>query len=413
MSHSGPELPQGPEAPGQLQVVWHQEPSPAKGTGGPKRPLIIAGVAALIVAAVVGATVLTNRSPDASTGTADRGAANGSGPRVDVPSAGSAGEASATPTIPLKSAPPDFSTGLATTSPMVVRVLATTCRGTGVGTGFRLANQLVLTSYSSIDRSVSTVVVDAAGQPSKAQLVGVDPSTDVALLAVTDIDSFGAGLTPESAPLTAGDWVAAVGVLSRTTKVASVVAQVVGDDSSSTRRGVESAGLVATQASIDGGLAGSPVIDESGRLIGVILGHPGKTGRLIVPAKALQMGINHASTTPPKPLSCGKPTGPKSETVITGNAPKAIRQAFTQYFGGINAGNHDRAYAALGPKFHQAPYSSSSFDWTSSFDFNVVVKSARKTEVGWKPGSLSIPSNASTRAQMASNVLAGRSITPC
>jgi hypothetical protein len=65
--------------------------------------------------------------------------------------------------------------------------------------------------------------------------------------------------------------------------------------------------------------------------------------------------------------------GPQSTTRISGSAPPALKEGLLGYFDGINSHDNERAWAHMGPRWHTAAYSASSFDWTTTYDFNIKV----------------------------------------
>jgi len=82
---------------------------------------------------------------------------------------------------------------------------------------------------------------------------------------------------------------------------------------------------------------------------------------------------------------CERPTGPYSQTKISGDAPAAMIRGLEAYFGGINEADYRQAYNALGPRYHDA---GSSLDdvapgWVSTYDFNIQIRSTEGDDEAW------------------------------
>ncbi len=179
--------------------------------------------------------------------------------------------------------------------------------------------------------------------------------------------------------LAVGDWVAVVGLRSRSTTVSSKINRITLSGKSIRHRGVRIADLAGLPGGLDIGLGGAPVVNASGGVAGAVFALPGQSKRLVVPADRLQAGVEAArGAGAPAPGRCPRPTGPSSQTAISGDMPKAMRKGLNAYFGGINAADDARAFAAIGPGYGlTAPP-----DWVSTFDFNIRVRSSRLTSSG-------------------------------
>jgi serine protease Do len=137
----------------------------------------------------------------------------------------------------------------------------------GLGSGFVVEkNGYILTNYHVVSESNSVTVKFASGNEFKAKVIGTDPPTD---LAVVKID---AGNLPvltlgDSDKIQVGEWVIAIGNpfgLSSTVTVGVVSAK------GRSGIGIEDyEDFIQTDASINMGNSGGPLIDSNGQVIGI------------------------------------------------------------------------------------------------------------------------------------------------
>jgi S1-C subfamily serine protease len=85
---------------------------------------------------------------------------------------------------PTPATAPDWATTYRGAASGVVRIDATTCAGSGVGTGFLLSPNLVATVAHVVDGAVA-IDITAGNQTTAGQVQGIDPATDVALVRIT------------------------------------------------------------------------------------------------------------------------------------------------------------------------------------------------------------------------------------
>jgi S1-C subfamily serine protease len=150
--------------------------------------------------------------------------------------------------------------------------------GFGSGSGFVLDDEgHILTNHHVVAGARRIEVHNFARQKFEAEVVGVDPVTDIALLHVADHDG---ALFPapigESEDLLIGDGVLALGQplgLKFTITAGFVRArgrQLTGEEST-----VES--FIRTDAAIDAGNSGGPLVDRFGRVVGINTATAGST----------------------------------------------------------------------------------------------------------------------------------------
>jgi putative serine protease PepD len=156
-------------------------------------------------------------------------------------------------------------------SPGVVSVEVTTAQGGGTGSGFVLDRDgYILTNDHVVDGARTVDVRFGEGAPVAARVVGADPSTDLALL---KIDPAGRKLTPlalgSSKGLKVGQPAIAIGSPFRlegtlTTGVVSALGRTI---TSPNNFSIDN--VVQTDAAINPGNSGGPLLDASGRVVGI------------------------------------------------------------------------------------------------------------------------------------------------
>src|SRR4051794_16834877 len=158
-------------------------------------------------------------------------------------------------------------------SPGVVSIEVTTAAGGGTGSGFVLDRAgYILTNDHVVDGAQSVRVRFGSGgdAPISARVVGVDPSTDLALV---KIDPAGRQLTPvalgSSKDLKVGQPAIAIGSPFRlegtlTTGVISALGRTI-----TAPNNFSIDNVVQTDAAINPGNSGGPLLDASGRVVGI------------------------------------------------------------------------------------------------------------------------------------------------
>jgi serine protease Do len=152
------------------------------------------------------------------------------------------------------------------------RVGARRVIGRGLGSGFVFdSNGLILTNHHVVEGATSISVMFSNQERKRAEAVGHDPQTDLAVLRVD-----GAGLPHlvlgDSDRLRVGEWVLAIGNpfgLSHTVSAGIVSAK---GRTRSDVKGLDPAGyydFLQTDASINPGNSGGPLLDLSGQVVGI------------------------------------------------------------------------------------------------------------------------------------------------
>ncbi len=233
---------------------------PPRWLGGALVPAVVGGCIALGGAAITG-----NLGGDTTIVAGDR---------TPLP-AGVPVTASASPTAPsdgAATAARSVQEIVAESAPAVVKVtVGNAASGGRFGSGFLVDRRgRVLTNAHVVDGSTSATVTFDDGTESRASVLGTDESTDLAVLLVADPPS---GVTPlplgRSAGLVVGDPVVAIGnpfglERTATTGIVSALKRII-----TAPNGFEIQNVVQTDAAINQGNSGGPLLDRRGRVLGI------------------------------------------------------------------------------------------------------------------------------------------------
>jgi S1-C subfamily serine protease len=165
----------------------------------------------------------------------------------------------------------DVSDLYARVSPGVVSIDVTSAEGAGTGSGFVLdRNGYILTNDHVVEGAQTVRVHFGEGAGINAQVIGADPSTDLALV---KINPAGRNLTPvvlgSSKGLKVGQPAIAIGSPFRlegtlTTGVISALGR-----SIQSPNGFSIDNVIQTDAAINPGNSGGPLLDASGKVVGI------------------------------------------------------------------------------------------------------------------------------------------------
>jgi S1-C subfamily serine protease len=353
-------------------------PDPLPARDGRHRLATWLGLAAaflLVVGASVAGTVWwTTRSADvAGLASAPEEAQASSEPTVpDV-----------TPTEPVPREPPqDFSETYADVESGVVRILATTCDGDGIGTGFLLGARTVATAAHVVD-GASAIAVDGPSGPQPARVLGFDLGHDLAILRLSSpieghVFSFAA---TDAAP---GMTVAAIGFPLDEPKTLTL-GVVSGLDRTIRIDGRLRSGLLQTDTAINPGNSGGPLVTQTGEVIGVVdalrLRSRG-IGYAVQVSIAEPVLTEPAAMTTPATPDCSITEAPDQLTVAPRLLPAmtptsaAIQNTLGLYYNAINSSDYDAVIDQFAPEY------ATGFDadelatnLATSIDFNAVIHS--------------------------------------
>jgi hypothetical protein len=333
------------------------------------RVAAVVALAVAVLAGVVTGVVLVNRDDPPPNAAAPNGTSTGADPPVQAPT-GSTDPSAVQPTFDIPkpdqpntaTPPPDLTGVFGRVRSGTVRVLASTCSGTGIGTAFLTDARTALVALGSVDHAVAVAVV-VRGRPVPARVKSVSNRTGLATLRLARSVAgyhFELGAAP-----TVGQSVGVVGVPVAGTAPKLTKAEV----TATGERGSGLSGLVALKGAADLGLSGAPVVDGSGAVVGMVVADKDETGLKAVPATTL----DRAKTQSPDEGDCGRPEGPQIPTVITGDAPEALQSTLQQYFTGINTGDYDAVFDAFEPGVLRGSRSRIEQGFRSTYDFNVRI----------------------------------------
>jgi serine protease Do len=213
-----------------------------------------------------------------------------------------------------------------------------------LGSGFIVApDGYILTNNHVVGKADLVMVIVGDDNPVRAEVVGTDPATDLALIKVRGYDRLPVLQFADSDKLKVGDWVVAIGQpfgLSHT--VTSGIISALGRNNMDLNTYED---FIQTDAPINPGNSGGPLVDLDGRVIGVntaILGAEGNIGiGFAIPANMVKnvyeqlrrngkvargfLGINMQDLTPRLAAIFGAPADTKGILIshVEPNSPAA------------------------------------------------------------------------------------------
>ena len=139
-------------------------------------------------------------------------------------------------------------------------------RGLGSGVVVDAANGYVLTNFHVVAGADQVKVALADGREFKAAWVRSDPLTDVAIIKIT-ADGLVAATLGDSDQVQVGDWVLAIGAPQRLPE--TVTAGIVSAKGRNTQSGPMYQNFIQTDAAINRGNSGGPLVNMRGEVIGI------------------------------------------------------------------------------------------------------------------------------------------------
>ncbi|WP_300540737.1 trypsin-like peptidase domain-containing protein [uncultured Nocardioides sp.] len=256
-----------------LGPIWETEPQGQPAYAAPPPPRRRTGLAAAVLA--------TSVLAGGAAGVGGAAAWQEWGPEPTSATTTSSGTASASPVLDAAPAPAatDGSVQAAAEAvlPSVVKINVSGSGGSGSGSGVVLTEDgQILTNHHVVEvaEEGGTITVDFAdGSHARAEILGLDPLTDTALIQAQDVS----GLTPasigSSSALAVGQDVVAIG--SPFGLDATVTSGIVSALDRPVDVGTDSEGnatvypAVQTDAAINPGNSGGPLVDLAGRVVGI------------------------------------------------------------------------------------------------------------------------------------------------
>ena len=344
-----------------------------------RRGVLLVLVASIVVLAIVGVAVVA-------------------GLRLHKPGGQAAVNASKTrsatvqhsPTLVASSASPSRSTTTQTFASLfqqsvggVVRIDASTCSGSGVGSGFLLSPTLVATAAHVVDGAVS-IGLTAGGHTVVGHVIGINDSTDVALVqASAPLAGHVFAVSVTEPPV--GTPIGVIGY-PEGGPVSFSQGSISGLDRTIDVQGQARSGLMQTDAAINPGNSGGPVLLVDGTVVGLadaVNTQARGIGYAVPTATSNSLFTGwRATPVPPSPAVCSQPLGPSGSGPIQNGLPStdalAIASTLSTYFNAIDGGDYPTAWAQFSrsQKSRLIESSMASGDATS-YDFNVAIQSIR------------------------------------
>jgi hypothetical protein len=184
--------------------------------------------------------------------------------------------------------------------PGVVRVLATTCEGTGEASGVLIGDGLILTAESAIKQPLSIAIVTSDGRVRRANPLGSSADGVAVLRLIGRLDNEPVPLAPANPDPKAER--ALVGY----TQAGQLTSRSIGS----------SAQPEALSSWMNTAKLGGPIVDKSGQVIGLVTGDTVQAST-IVPLEKLQEYVvpKAAGITPEAGGTCPRSRGPQTATV--------------------------------------------------------------------------------------------------
>lgn len=292
-------------------------------------------------------------------------------------------------------APPalDFATIYAREQSGVVRIETLSCNAGGIGTGFLLSPTLIATVNHVIDQSVVVSLI-AGSQRATGTVVGADPAHDLALVRSSrPLTGYHFQFATTSPAV--GDPVAAIGF-----PIGDPITLTHGDISGLNRNvtvtgnPVPQSGLIETDAPLNPGNSGGPLLNQSGDVVGLVdAGRSNANGiAYAVPATQASPADQRWTAHPviQSAATCQNPLGPAQAQPnvpapaggqVTTAQASGIVAAFNTYFGGIDTGDYAAAYDVLSPRIRAEASEASFADGdATSYDSNITVLDAHAVD---------------------------------
>lgn len=361
---------------------------PVGGVRGPRRrrsrTALAVGGSVVLLAASAGVALALTRTSKTSRAQAPRTTGIGAA----TPSNHSASIIAPSTTPPPTTVPATFATLYQSDVSGVVRIDASTCSGSGVGSGFLLSPTLVATAAHVIDGAVA-IGLTVNGHTVVGHVIGLDDTTDVALVQASS-PLAGHIFTMATNQPPVGTQIGVIGY-PEGGPVSFSQGSVSGLDRSVDVQGQPRTGLLQTDAAINPGNSGGPLLLLDGTVIGLADAVDTQAAGIgyAVPASNAGPLLTGWETVPSPPAApgCSNPLGPSGFGSVQTGSPSqdgaGVTAALQTYFNAIDTGDYQSAYDQLSPN-EQAQFSETQFaaGTATTYDYSVAIESITSTGAG-------------------------------
>jgi hypothetical protein len=281
---------------------------------------------------------------------------------------------------------PSFASLFDADSSGVIRIDGTTCSGGSIGTGFLIGPDLVATVAHVVD-GAGSIVLRGPSSTRTGVVIGIDTARDLALVRASSAFN-GHVFTLSPDPPGVGTPVGAIG-FPEGLPVTFTAGSVSGLDRTIQIDSVDRTGLLQTDAAVNPGNSGGPLLTVDGDVVGLVdAGAADLHGISFAVSASTATGLFATWSANPQaspPPSCAAPVGPAAEAPTLTPPPgqsaaSGIAATLTTYFAAINRADWATAWAQFTPAeqqtLSQAKLESGD---ASSFDFNFNLVSVVPT----------------------------------
>lgn len=186
-------------------------------------------------------------------------------------------------------------------SQVAVRIDASGCGREAVGSGFLVSGSRLITNRHVVDDASLVSASTAKGGTISTGVVSVSSDSDVAVIAARGVD--GTTVVLANHDPRPGAWVRAIGFANAAehavVTLGRVVDQIEGDAYG------EPGTIIRSTADVERGNSGGPLLDEAGRVVGLVFAIERQTGyTLAIPVSRLHELVDRKSTMTEVPMNC-------------------------------------------------------------------------------------------------------------
>jgi S1-C subfamily serine protease len=250
---------------------------------------------------------------------------------------------------------PTFSTLVSDVRSGIVRIETTSCAGGAIGTGFLLSPRLVATVEHVVDGAFSITLKQNGRVVGHGTVVGEDAARDLALIrsdrAIGGHEFALAGRAPAL-----GEDVAALGFplgLPLTVTRGSVS----GSDRTVPIDGLRRRDLVQTDAAVNPGNSGGPLIADDGSVVGLVdLGTSEANGLAFAVSSLVAKPLLTAWKTAPQPVSPSSCTESPAQVAAPSPAPTTTQTSVQSYDGANFSVDYPGGFAVTAAEVNKGTY---------------------------------------------------------